>query len=551
MQKKTMRLINTTTLQLEEFKSSREVKYGILSHTWGDSEVTFEDMASSSVREQKKGWKKITNTCRLAKRCECDYAWVDTCCIDKSSSAELSESINSMFEWYANAVICFAYLEDLEPDVAVETWLPQCRWITRGWTLQELLAPREVHFFDKLWKRRGSKATLVEALRTSTQIDQSVLRKESRLSDYSVAVRMSWAANRETTRPEDMAYCLMGLFDINMPLLYGEGSRAFRRLQEEIARRMYDLTFLSWDDPVCQTKLFHGLFAPSPAAFKGMSDLVSLDWLGDSFSITNSGLRLTNGLHFTSDPRDGRSSYYALVAGYRDTDKGRRLSVVRLRKLDSSTFYRTGPLVQLEEADEDKMQSYLSQGNYVLMDAPVYTPLAKHMAVPRIGAIHIPSYIEILAVTPHIFWDVQDRVFLDPELPNDRGAGAVYAILARMEVRGVTVDVAVLFDRRRVPRGGNGAEEKQFCRIFEAAAYNREARWVFSTRWESDCLYWSDLEFQVPALLDTTNTMSIGKKSRKVDIVASLRNGTVPSISVENSVNSLCIEEKINAPTRG
>ncbi|KAE9371714.1 HET-domain-containing protein, partial [Stipitochalara longipes BDJ] len=231
-----MRLLDTKTLELREFFMSDVPPYAILSHTWSDDEVTFQEM-SSPTRSSKKGFDKIAKTCRLARWDGVDFAWVDTCCIDKSSSAELSEAINSMYQWYLNADYCYIYLEDLDPNLPTnarpEEWLPHCRWLTRGWTLQELLAPKiakNVKFFDMDWRYRGTKLNLGDALSEYTGIPLSVLTGGIAPSRYSVASRMSWAARRRTTRLEDTAYCLLGLFDVNMPLLYGEGTKAFRRL---------------------------------------------------------------------------------------------------------------------------------------------------------------------------------------------------------------------------------------------------------------------------------------------------------------------------------
>src|SRR5580692_6847479 len=152
-----MRLINAETLQLEDFSLLDIPPYAILSHTWGADEVSFRDMVSPD-RVLKKGFAKITETCRLAREENLAYVWVDTACIDKSSSAELSEAINSMFQYYAKARTCYVYLIDLPPTSRLEDNLAKCRWLTRGWTLQELLAPEHVVFYDTTWQCRGSKA---------------------------------------------------------------------------------------------------------------------------------------------------------------------------------------------------------------------------------------------------------------------------------------------------------------------------------------------------------------------------------------------------------
>lgn len=217
-----MRLINVESLQLEDFStSSTTPEYAILSHTWGDEEVTFQDM-SSSLRKfsRKKGYSKIQKTCEIAKTHGIRYTWVDTCCIDKSSSAELTESINSMFQWYQSATKCYAFLEDFEPGTNAEDSLGSCRWFTRGWTLQELLAPSEVEFYDQTWTFRGTRLDFINLISSRTKIPKEVLRWEIPAKRHSVAARMSWASSRQTTRVEDIAYCLLGIFDVNMPLIY-------------------------------------------------------------------------------------------------------------------------------------------------------------------------------------------------------------------------------------------------------------------------------------------------------------------------------------------
>ena len=175
--------------------------------------------------------------------------------IDKTNLVELSEAINSMYRWYANAVICYVYLTDVpssgkafeNPEgVSEGTWFSHSRWFTRGWTLQELIAPKIVEFYASDWSEIGTKLSLKSAIHDITQIKQDVLTKSVRLADCSVGERMSWAARRETTRDEDIAYCLLGIFDVNIPLIYGEGLKAFRRLQEEIMRTTEDHTLLIW-----------------------------------------------------------------------------------------------------------------------------------------------------------------------------------------------------------------------------------------------------------------------------------------------------------------
>ncbi|KAH7082792.1 heterokaryon incompatibility protein-domain-containing protein [Paraphoma chrysanthemicola] len=243
-----MRLINCSTRELEEYFGDDIPHYAILSHTWGSDEVTFTDITcDQAAAKRKKGYQKIDYTCIQALDDALEYAWVDTCCIDRSSSAELSEAINSMFDWYKKASVCYAYLSDVVVERAASE-LPKSRWFTRGWTLHELLAPNQVAFFDVGWQRLGSKSGRAQLISEITKIDESALgaKGSSDLCKFSVAARMSWASRRRTTRVEDIGYSLLGIFEINMPLLYGEGTRAFVRLQEEIIRRTPDDSILAW-----------------------------------------------------------------------------------------------------------------------------------------------------------------------------------------------------------------------------------------------------------------------------------------------------------------
>lgn len=228
--------------------------YAILSHTWGLEEVTFKDMIEWNGRS-KKGFEKISFCGEQARRDHLQYFWVDTCCIDKANSVELQEAINSMFRWYQNAAKCYVYLSDVSTkkrkasDSFTEcTWLPAfqlSRWFKRGWTLQELLAPGlgSVEFFSQERDRLGDKRSLERQIHEITRIPVSALRGAP-LSQFDVEDRLSWAVDRQTTREEDKAYSLFGIFDIQIPLLYGEGGKkALKRLREEIDKPSKDKAF--------------------------------------------------------------------------------------------------------------------------------------------------------------------------------------------------------------------------------------------------------------------------------------------------------------------
>ncbi|KIM98317.1 hypothetical protein OIDMADRAFT_128425 [Oidiodendron maius Zn] len=219
--------------------------YAILSHTWGedDEEPTIQDLMQG-IGKNKAGYKKILFCKEQAVRDSLQYIWVDTCCIDKSNSTELAEAINSMFRWYREAAKCYVYLSDVSTlnssgndQSSRFTWdlaFQESRWFTRGWTLQELIAPESVEFFSSDGKRLGDKRSLEQQVHEITGIPITALRG-SPLSQFSVPERISWVDNRETKRKEDKAYSLMGIFDIHMTLIYGEGrEKAFKRLRNKI-----------------------------------------------------------------------------------------------------------------------------------------------------------------------------------------------------------------------------------------------------------------------------------------------------------------------------
>lgn len=293
-----MRLLHARTLKLESFLGDYP-PYAILSHCWGDEEIVFSDLSNLSEARKKQGFNKIEKTCEQAVKDGFEYVWIDTCCIDKSSSAELSEAINSMFAWYKGSSKCYAYLADVdEPE-----GFARSKWFTRAWTLQELLAPSHLQnegksgmdFFSSQWATLGSKSDLSSTIKDICGIDKEYLEGKS-IYSASISMRMSWAAERQATRPEDIAYSLLGLFDVNMPLLYGEGKlKAFRRLQEEIMKISEDETLFAWESTDFETGLSSAdVLASDPKDFSEARDLVPFasDEPVVPYSMTHRGLRI-------------------------------------------------------------------------------------------------------------------------------------------------------------------------------------------------------------------------------------------------------------------
>jgi hypothetical protein len=336
--------------------SGKPPPYAILSHTWtqpSDAEVEYKDLiADRSVARFKPGYQKIEKCCERAIKDGLNHAWIDTCCIDKSSSAELSEAINSMFQWYESAEVCYAYLQDVsasEDHHALKSSFRLSRWFTRGWTLQELIAPRTLKFFDNDWTYIGNKLDMASLVEEITNVDEAILRDSGNLSKASVAQKISWASSRKTTRVEDKAYSLIGLFGVSLPTIYGEGSRAFIRLQEEIMRVSTDQTIFAWQG----NNEGSGMLATSPEMFSESAGYVPMTYsrFADRFGIeatiqkpdfamTNFGLRIQ--LPIVKMPDYFQHLVFAILACHRGNEE--RPTIIFLHQhpdRPSSHFYRT------------------------------------------------------------------------------------------------------------------------------------------------------------------------------------------------------------------
>ena len=411
-----MRLLNTSTLSLKEFVGHQLPDYAILSHTWSKDEILFADVEGSSDSWKKKSsYEKVQGFCDTAADNGYQWVWIDTCCIDKSSSSELSEAINSMYAWYASSHICYVYLEDYDSpsnfDIDVDQ-LHLCRWFKRGWTLQELIAPRYVEFFDGTWKPFGTKQGLAKILSSITGVNINVL-KGAPPSTCCVAERMSWASRRKTTRLEDEAYCLLGIFEIHMPLLYGEGRRAFLRLQEEILKVVEDFSLLAWtDDFKGQT----GVLSRSPAAFSTLfqskyeflQTKSQYDWLdyarlrpmliGEGaryITLSNSGVRhpfpstppemTSRGLRlslpvFVKNPEEIHVPLYCLLGNYMLCLKLHRLSI------EQDVFIRIGESLCRVSPGEKLNCS----------DMSIYCLVRIDNKIPIIPELDISPYIRVI-----------------------------------------------------------------------------------------------------------------------------------------------------------
>ncbi|KAG1740546.1 heterokaryon incompatibility protein-domain-containing protein [Suillus paluster] len=376
-----MRLLHTKRFTLE---TPANVPYAILSHRWlADSEeVSFQDLQHMPVPPSggshdhhnhaptfppnvlgKSGLQKLQGACNQASRAGYQYIWIDTCCIDKTNSTELSEAINSMYAWYRDSAVCYVYLHDVDKEAVaadVKTALARAVWFDRGWTLQELIAPKTVCFFAKDWSKIGTKHEFASILHEITHIRQEVLL--GRPCTLSIAERMSWAAGRVTYKKEDRAYSLMGLFDIHMPIIYGEGEKAFRRLQLEIMKSSDDQTIFAWHLSLAHPSNVRnrGSLAPSPDAFSCASPhpIVNIDHshfvkcllltdLRRGYSISN------DGLHITLPMKKGGGDAWLAVLRCKGEDQEFPYGIYLKQIAGSDEFLRTSPtkLRKLESED--------------------------------------------------------------------------------------------------------------------------------------------------------------------------------------------------------
>ncbi|KAI0015430.1 HET-domain-containing protein [Xylariomycetidae sp. FL0641] len=473
-----MWLINCITFKLEEFIQDAP-PYAILSHTWGRDEVSFSDMRDHYQTQGKDGFNKIKTTCKIALSQGIGYAWVDTCCIDKSSSADLSEAINSMFSWYKQSTVCYVFLSDFEPHPSLELAetisrfeirealelgsqyndppslsgdefhtkyqiqksLGKARWFSRGWTLQELIAPEQVEFYDARGIFFGTKTILASILSWITGIDPNILRGDP-LDSVLVGRRMSWAAGRQTTRLEDMAYCLLGLFDVNMPLLYGEGTKAFVRLQEAILQSSNDLSIFAWTAAREDQQPFRSIWARSPSEFKCCQALVkpSFTWAdGGEYSIASQGLRTTGLVRVGRGDISQEGSYF-LPLNCADARQTKYLRYIPLIQYGSGIFARRKPWRFVTASELEVFQgTKLDQPLYICSkDSP---RLVDSVLTSFYGSLRIAFPPDIFDATtviawPSADWDLANSILLSC---NRRRFWGVWKIRCRDREDGVSI----------------------------------------------------------------------------------------------------------------
>jgi len=555
-----MKLLNAKSLEFRDFYLGEIPPYAILSHTWGEDEVTYQDIlqrGQRSTTKKKSGYNKIKQTCDTALLQGFTYVWVDTCCIDKSSSSELSESINSMFKWYSNAAVCYVYLEDFASNASPSKRLKACRWFTRGWTLQELIAPKNLEFYDKKWKYRGSKNDFVATISTCTGIPEGIILGQMNLKECSVAEKMSWSAFRKTTRVEDTAYSLLGIFDVNMPLLYGEGDKAFLRLQEEIVKRNNDLTIFAWDPPINQKCDYPPLFAQCPLSFAYSSGVGYFPEDFIKFSVTNKGLHVSGELALRwmkATLENGESkNLHLLTLGHPQKMDDNDFVGIYLRKIGPKLFCRDGRL-PLVVPREDNVQGEV--GNMVDVEEDYYIFVdafyqENWYVTFRDRAIHIPvdSRFVIGRTVPETLWDLTDRVFLRP---CSYGWSTYFMVIAveiscYVGIWARNIEFVLLCDFREEEPG-----RVPICKLFEKGQYPLQEARLFRGQNRSESVPWEQIEIEAPSLRQLSNRLCARGTNGVtalgyMNISVFCSKEIVGSISTEAEVFSVRIEADVSA----
>lgn len=264
-----MLLLNVFTFLLREFTSSTP-PYATLSDFTEQIEASFEGSAYMQKGKGKERLTMIQRACGEARNAGSEWLWNFAACVDKRSSAAQSEAINSLAKIYRDCEYSIIYLADFDfklvRDETMGGALAECRWVKNIWAIPQIIFAREAYFYSSDWSQIGTKRTILPLLSSIMGIDKPVLEDSDTVEDYSIARRMSWASDKTALRIEDYAYALLGLFNVSMPIIYGEGRRSFIKLQEEIIKDTDDFSLFAWDNPDVQQ--YTGLFAHSPAWFR-------------------------------------------------------------------------------------------------------------------------------------------------------------------------------------------------------------------------------------------------------------------------------------------
>ncbi|RYO20381.1 hypothetical protein AA0113_g705 [Alternaria arborescens] len=420
-----------------------------------------------------------------------------------------------MYQWYEAARICFVLLEDLLPEQPLEAYLTSCRWFSRGWTLQELIAPRLVEFFDQSLQFIGSKRDHVELISATTKIPPHILREGVEGASICVAAKLSWAAGRQTKRKEDAAYSLLGLFNVHMPLIYGEGDQAFQRLQEEIVKRHNDMTIFAWNPLERQLyeRQYIGLFAPSPAHFANSFAIYPFDDVFIEFSTTNKGVLFTSEirLRVVEQPGDddpgvvylfclGMSSQYG---GY----ERRRHTGIYLRKLGPRLYCRLGniAMASFPWKATRRLSTLDVTATHILIDPIVATTNVPFLY--RMSSVHVPcpGNIRVDKAYPTTLWDHTDSLYMSARFYG----WTLHPVVLALSIWVCNVPLVLLCDYKVEP---------PVLKAFQPLQRPRETALIFQEKYREDGTSWQDLFLQAPSLETLNDTVFIDQGATSMRI---------------------------------
>ena len=437
--------------------------------------------------------------------------------VDKSSSAELTESINSMYQWYEAARICFVLLEDLVSGQPLEACLTSCRWFSRGWTLQELIAPRLVRFFDQSLQFVGTKRDHAKLISTTTKILPCILLEGVEEESICVAAKMSWAAGRQTKRKEDAAYCLLGLFNVRMPLIYGEGDQAFQRLQEEIVKRHNDITIFAWNplEKELYDREYLGLFAPYPANFAESFAIRPFADIFIEFSTTNKGVLFTSEIRLrtklvklSGNRNIGVRYLFFLGADFQyGGGERRRCPGIYLRKLGPRLYCRIGniAMASIPWGASQTLERLDVTASHILVD-----PMVALTKVPfryRKSSVHVPWFrgVQVNEAYPTTLWDHTDCLFMSARLYTRN----IHLVVLALSICVYDVPLILLCDYRVEP---------PVLKAFQPLQRPRETTIIFQEKYTEDGMTWQDLFLQAPGLETLEDTVFIDQGSTSMRI---------------------------------
>jgi hypothetical protein len=422
-----------------------------------------------------------------------------------------------MYQWYKTAGICFVLLEDLVSGQPLDACLTSCRWFSRGWTLQELIAPHYVEFFNQSLQFVGTKRDHAELISATTKIPPRILLEGVEEKSICVAAKMSWAAGRQTKRKEDAAYCLLGLFNVHMPLIYGEGDQAFQRLQEEIVKRHNDITIFAWNplEKGLHDREYLGLFAPYPANFAESFAIRPFTDVFIEFSATNKGVLFTSEIRlrtkFITQPIIAHVGVFYLFCLGKDSQYGgserQRHTGIYLRKLGPRLYCRLGnvAMASIPWKTIRGLSTLDVTATHILIDPTV--AITKVPFLYRMSSVHVPwrGPVRVDKAYPTTLWDHTDSLYMSARFYG----WTLHPVVLALSVRVCNVPLVLLCDYKVEP---------PVLKAFQPLQRPRETALIFQEKYREDGASWQDLFLQSPSLETLNDTVFIDQGTTSMRI---------------------------------